>query len=1481
MCLQGKRKKFMYLSMCSCCNLVSKYPSTVKKHLKTDHFKVPNKQGLKAVIPIRLKERDVRNIKWSLDKKGLAKKNEGQKQRISTSSNDTFQTGAFKESFLKERAILCTICKKKFEGLVSFFCHMSAQDHKNVRIGFKCTECSGRFPSIKELLEHNKMHTSTKDLNIFKLDCVYTSESNVKVTQCPYCVTMIGNIEQLYLHIGDKHFTCLEVTKIKVDSEKVVEEKEETDLLSYKCKYCPDSLHDLGDFLLHMEKKHSSHQIQASRPPRKRTLPKWLEESSYEEMVKRSKNVKYKVASVSDQVETCNKSVSGKEKRKPVKVSNKSVESNDELLRGKERKRERAFVSSDLSPLVLLKRINNELEKSSLGGSQSVQSKDTFSEKSDTDNVKKNNSEENVQSKNMKYTDHDYSCPVITEERKTKTEILKKERGEIKPLETVNCPKLATSSQTDERHIISDCIIENFSGDSDDDYVVEMELKKADEPNMDTNSDEVRCKYCENTEFTHTESLDKHIQENHPHVFAVTEISKAIKDGTKETESHKTDVETDSKFGKNITPENKGLVLKDHIKNHDLFTVQEEEEKTDGVKEIREIIVGDEESNYFLSVTKFKCPFCEFYLYHSEYVFSHIKINHPEIQHFSAGDIVKETVIVHQTEVNRESFYCPECDFISKWKNVLLQHFFHMHADKPPIKNLPCILPDCYSVNGASKEKFICPKCKISVEGKGNFEKHFEKHTGGGEKKFKIQYRCSLPLFETEAMSKTCKRLVSFLCPYCDVVFSRKEALKYHKCSENPEKKLFQVIKCVLMKPTCALSGKRQCTDRENAKSIKEVNDDLIQMNVDTHTVVEEYSIVNLDAAETGHLRNGIYICPVCNDFKTLVKDEAVTHVDIFHRDKVHHIDLLYILEAFLDRKRTAGNYDDEHFSIRCKSCDFSSDCLTDILRHSMKHETNVDERISLQNTRNTKLASKINDTGKAATGNLVIENARLKEVNKRETVEPNASQVVKSVQTVSLLSGMSQQHPLNKCHASRLSSVLVKQKKIMSNYRVITLKDDKDGGYQNDKTVTVTKFKCPFCAFYLYHKEYVYSHVQNIHPEVEHFTPGDIVKEVLNLKEHEVDREYFKCPHCDFTSKWKNVLLLHLRSNHSEKQVGKMTCILPVSELETGSPKEMFICPVCRAVFAGKDSFGKHMVDHLSGKQGSLQPQFFLTDPETVAKPLKKLVSWLCPYCALVFTRKDSVKSHLSTHLEDTNKQKYSIIKCVLVKPTSSAANEMDIVNSKQVELTRLDSTAVPVRDINIQNSVETTCSNSILRNGTFICPICDNFHTLSKDQAVLHMESNHKNKILEVDLMYIVEALLERKESSFIISCHYCDYNSDNLTDVVRHQLFSPFTCTAFNKCKRKSNIHARTKGIQDNEGVSQIVENGTSSSVFEVVLKGSREVTGETYVCWICRSYRTFKSRRYLKQHMDKNHKDSDMSNISALMNEMVNTIEGEQF
>lgn len=1467
MCLHGKRKKFMYLSMCSCCNLVSKYPSTVKKHVKTDHSEVPNKKRLKAVIPIRLKERYVRNIQCSLDKKGLAKKNEGQKQRVSTSSNDTFQTRAFKENIFKESAILCTICKKKFEGLVSFFSHMSAEDHKNIRICFRCTECNGQFPSIKELLEHNKTHTSIKDFSIFKLDCVSSSESKVKLTQCPYCVTLIESMEQLILHIGDKHFTCLEITNIKVESDKVVEE---TDLLSYRCKYCPNSFHALSDFLQHMEEKHTSHQMQASRPSRKRTLPKWLKESSYEEMVKRSKNVKYKVASISDQVEPYNKSESWKEKRKPVNVSNKSGESNDEVLEGKETEQENAVVGSDLSPLVVLKRINIELENCSFGGSQSVQSKDSFNQISDTGNMKKINSEENVQRKNMRYTDHDYSSPTITEERKSKTQLLKKDRGKGKPLETANCSKLATSCQTNERYIIPDCSRDNFSGDSDDDYVVEMEPNKADEPNQDTNSDEIRCKYCESTDFTYIESLNKHIQEKHSHVFALSEISKAIKDRTKESENYKTNVETDPKFGKNITPENEGVVLKDHIKNQNVFTVQEKEEK-DEVKEIRKVIVDDAESNYFMSVTKFKCPFCEFYLYHSEYVFSHIQKAHPEIEHFSAGDIVKETVIVHQTEVNRESFYCPECDFVSKWKNVLLQHFYHIHADKPPIKNLPCILPDFYSVTGASKAKFMCPKCKIDVEGKDDLEKHLEKHTGG-EKMYKIQYLCSL--FETKAISKPCKKLISFFCPYCDVVFSRKEALKYHKCSENPEKKLFQVIKCVLMKPTCALSGKRQCTDSENAPSIKEVNDDLIQVNGNTHVVVEKDSVINLDAGETGHLRNGIYICPVCDDFKTLQKNEAVTHVAIFHRDKVHDTDLLYVLEASLNRKKTAGNYDCDFLSIRCKSCDFSSDNLTDILRHSKEHENNVDKRIALQNTQDNKLAGKINDTDKATTGNFVTENVQLKGVNNRETVEPNTSQEVRSLQTVSLLSGISQRHPLNKYHASRLSSMLVKQKKIMSNYRVIKLKDDKDGGYQNDKAVAVTKFKCPFCAFYLYHKEYVYSHVQNIHPEVEHFTPGDIVKEVLNLKEHEVDREYFKCPHCDFTSKWKNVLLLHLRSNHSNKQVGKITCILPVSELETGSPKEKFICPVCRAVFAGKDSLGKHMIDHLSGKPCSLQPHNFLTDPETVAKPLKKLVSWLCPYCALAFTRKDSVKSHLSTHLEDTNKQKYSIIKCVLVKPTASAANEMDVENSKQVELTRRENTAVTVQDVNIQNIVETICSNTMLRNGTFICPVCDDFHTFSKDQAVMHMESNHKNKIPEVDLIYVVEALLERKETSLLITCRYCDYNSNNLTDVVRHGL----TCTTLDKGKGKSNIYAGIKGIRDNDDTSQTVENGTSSSLFEVVLKTSTEVTGETYTCWICRSYRTFKTRRYLKLHMDKNHKDSDMSNINVLMNEMVNTLEG---
>lgn len=795
--------------MCSCCNVVSKYPASVKKHIRTQHTKRGVVKGIKSrVIPIRIENRFENVIKRTLDKGNSNRKLTEKLAGQVLESDDSFSPRGIsrvvqiknkngKEPKSRDaRTHKCSICNTHASNYMVYIKHVvTLHADRNIKINFQCPVCSDVFMFYTDIQSHVEETHSEVIAMVSYIECMNIEINKasllLKQIQCPYCDQLFPELGLLHKHVKVLHFDNTGNVSIRcdIDEKKILGTTAEIVLTKYSCPTCGKYFHTLLDVREHCLTEHIS-SIANSKSARKRKPPKWLQSEGSHVTVK-----KQKTSQTSKQTDRKNSSDFHVEKLRKSRFSDSH--SKDPQL--------------SLEGLFEFKEVKTEIME-----------------------------EEKVEK--------------MKEEM---IEILNENSGEKK----VSLPVDADDLDFDEADF------DNDFGDSSDDFVPDQSDSDSDESVKDKK-----------------ESLDC--------------ISSIIKNSKKSRR-----LKSAKSSGKKIEDKEKYL-------------------------------------------NKYKCQFCEFYLYHHEYIRSHVQQSHPEVTNYRI--FARKKIKLNSCENNWESFKCPnpKCNFASEKKAALQVHIADCANRKLKNEKIFCHLPQTWMERLENTVSLICFHCDDVVQGKKGYENHLREHFPG--KTFEVQLNSTLP--PPQIPNRKSKRLKASalkevecsMCPYCEVVTTQKAQLTKHFKRFHSNESSSSVIFCVLanqssVKETAKLIVKSVENDNtanfsesrvENVASHTKVADGTVQLNT-KELSMDKWLRINQNVNIQSTVPVGIYMCPLCDDFKTRVKKDIKVHMDEHNSKTEEDIDSVFVIpDKWLKLDVKDGR-------LKCQFCDFTTDLnLTLGFRH-------------------------------------------------------------------------------------------------------------------------------------------------------------------------------------------------------------------------------------------------------------------------------------------------------------------------------------------------------------------------------------------------------------------------------------------------------------------------------------------------------------------------------------------------------------------
>ena len=385
-------------------------------------------------------------------------------------------------------------------------------------------------------------------------------------------------------------------------------------------------------------------------------------------------------------------------------------------------------------------------------------------------------------------------------------------------------------------------------------------------------------------------------------------------------------------------------------------------------------------------IARYKCPFCELKLNHYEYMRIHISQCHPEVTNFKLN--TKELVNVCLiNEDDCETFKCPNsmCDVAYKRKHLLKEHMATCTKAKLGKEEIKCTLPRSWIGKLEKFVKLICPCCQLVISGKVHFEEHLLQHYPN--KVCEVELNNTLPSQVDKERDKW-PELECTMCPYCDVVTTKKIQLTKHIKRFHSNETGTDVVSCILVnKSSSKDEAKLTVKDKENVTSAK-YESEMQARNVDTEEEkignITEYTMkidknseasqndMNNDSTESpleciqdnnkldlkckemyenvsiqSTIPCGMYICPLC-DFKTGIKKEIKTHMNEHNSKNNEDVDSIYTIPDSWIRMDK-----DSSLPLKCQLCDHEDVNLTLCFRHVLNthkdiiKESNSDPHIS------------------------------------------------------------------------------------------------------------------------------------------------------------------------------------------------------------------------------------------------------------------------------------------------------------------------------------------------------------------------------------------------------------------------------------------------------------------------------------------------------------------------------------------------------
>lgn len=928
MCLNVRKKKYMYLSMCACCNVVSKCPCSVKNHLLNKH-KVSLKSRETLVIPIRIEKRHEKKIKRKLDQVGFIRRLKN-KDKIINLPNEIIGAKSNKCT------LICSICSKELNSHHKFLYHLASHDNKHINVTFKCPECTAAFSFFNDIQDHCITEHNKTDISVSYLDCtnviVNSTSAITDLMQCPYCVSVLSRLDQLQTHVTKTHSDQIQMICVKheVDGEESVSAK--SVLIVYGCRHCDQSFHTISDVIQHTEAKHPNMSSKNfGKSTRKRKPPKWLEDDGRYTSPKKLKMNNTKNAATSGDLKHM------KRKSETINDAYNTVEIMKLKRESAKQKETVGITENDTDNTAEIKK----------GKRKSNKLKQNFRKTKRVDiHKKKENQDRNganadsmPRHDNKSKQKHVARNPSPRNQVKTRAQcsnnrqIVKSNADSITEIESES----TILNNEDEYSIDNDIELVDYNDPADKGAFNDDDYEPGDNGSEDSVEKncvtENSCGYCNNN-FTSPSMLERHIRKKHKAQIGLKKYKHTA------TESTFDGIESDNKRNS-----------RDYVN-----------------KNAAKVAI----SNKF--VAKYKCPFCQFKLYHREFVISHVQQFHPQVKNFRTTDIVKEMVNNSISDTDRESYKCPGCTFECKRKQTITDHSRTCKMGKHKNKKIECILPRAWIEQAERVVCIVCSYCKAVQQGKENFECHLKEHFP--DRTFCVHLNNII--HEPEITKLKCKESECTMCPFCEFLATQKVNVLRHMKRFHSNELRTPVIQCVLTdqkskeavmltvkeledgkvdnvsSDTCVvkyedsverkMQPKRQHLETQfETGSEKETRlieyKELSKMKIPLNMNIEATEdCVNMnDKCQTVYiessLQGGTYICPLC-DYKTQAKKTIIMHMSEHQAISEQETDALYILTDTYIEIKPNENRERPLSTLKCSLCDFSNVILTNVLRH-------------------------------------------------------------------------------------------------------------------------------------------------------------------------------------------------------------------------------------------------------------------------------------------------------------------------------------------------------------------------------------------------------------------------------------------------------------------------------------------------------------------------------------------------------------------
>jgi uncharacterized C2H2 Zn-finger protein len=327
--------------------------------------------------------------------------------------------------------------------------------------------------------------------------------------------------------------------------------------------------------------------------------------------------------------------------------------------------------------------------------------------------------------------------------------------------------------------------------------------------------------------------------------------------------------------------------------------------------------------------------------------------------------------------------------------------------------------------------------------------------------------------------------------------------------------------------------------------------------------------------------------------------------------------------------------------------------------------------------------------------------------------------------------------------------------------------------------------FQCPYCGLRSKYKKCIGRHISRVHRK-----EGGATKDIICLSSSKtrntvLEGLVYMCPYCDFDSRWKQGVVRHMQSTHTDvlnmdseaiPSEYRLKSVLNLDEVESNehvvdTDADYFKCPYCDSVSKSK----KGIVEH-TAKYHPKKPRIEQRQVEKAVWEERDITSkdtlFKCQACDSGSKWKKSVVLHMLKEHPEINKFHVDLCKAEFSKEGENSGSMYicQLCNELFTNTRAVSAHCIHIHPNEVKIVVEAISSAEKLVN-VFKCSYCD--HTSGWRKSVMKHVELHHPEITNFQAKDVVCEVIQKTEHDGTggFQCPFCDTVNHWKKSIVRH--------------------------------------------------------------------------------------------------------------